>query len=284
MKIITGVLGGVIGGVIGALIWAMLAHYTNYESSAVALGVGLLAGVGVMIGSGRTGGVLLGVVGAANALAAVLLAKWMWVSFAVSVPLDNDFMVSATADIIIEERAEANLPVRRISDAEFRTNRSYPPDVWNEAQQRWSSFTTDEREKFRSAPALLNPQLHLVLLADAVCHEYMDQGRVIEWPPGYDLDSAWRKGHYPPAIWIEAERRWSELSAAEVEQFLRSMEQREIQYHQEFLAAVQPDIFMSSFDFFDLLFAFLAATAAYGFGSLGPKEADADSEDLSDFH
>jgi hypothetical protein len=69
-----GVLGGIIGLLIGAILWALISVLLDRQIGYMAIGVGLLVGIGVrLLGKGRTA--LFGIVGAVLALIGVLLGN-----------------------------------------------------------------------------------------------------------------------------------------------------------------------------------------------------------------
>jgi len=76
--------GGVVGGAVGALVgggaWALIAILTSLAIGYVAVGVGFLAGYGVLVGAGRKKSAQLQGVAVACALLGLLLGKYFIVA------------------------------------------------------------------------------------------------------------------------------------------------------------------------------------------------------------
>ena len=140
-------------------------------------------------------------------------------------------------------------------------------DVWIEAVQRWEVLDTQQQETLRSAPPLANPHIWLVWLADEVVEEFHSDGRDVDWPPGMDVDSAWREAHYPPDVWAVAQMRWDAMSEPDREAYkayvtgaivagMAFNEQEMV--NQEFL---------QSFTVYDLFWGGLAVVTAFKLGA-----------------
>jgi hypothetical protein len=69
-------LGGLIGAIVGGLIWGFLVGATETELGIVAIGVGVLAGFGVVLGARRKHGMPLQVIAGVAALVGILFGKY----------------------------------------------------------------------------------------------------------------------------------------------------------------------------------------------------------------
>ncbi len=276
MNLIGAIVGGVVGGLVGAAVWGAVTYYSGWEIGWIAWGIGGLVGLGVHLGGRGHGGAGLGAVAVVLALAAVLLGKYATVRIELSAYLASDAApLSVIADIIVAERDEAGRPVR-MPRPEFAESLSemYPPDVWNEAVQRWEAMDPGTQEAARAAPPLANPEFGIVWLADEVVEDYEQRGQAVDWPPGMNVEVAWRQAHYPADVWAEAVSRWDAMSEAEQTAHTAyvglTIEQGMALDEQEALAAW----FIDSFTFFDLLWFGLAAGIAAKIGARGPSRDD----------
>ncbi len=269
MKALGAILGGAIAGAIGAVIWAVVTHYSGYEIGWIAWGIGGLVGIGVRLGTAGSGGIGHGGTAAIIALTAVLGGKWAAVRIEVSAFLaDDDATVSALADIVVAEREEAGTPVRMPSIESVESLRAmYPRDVWGEAVRRWESMDPQQQDAMRAVPALANPHIWLVTLSDAVVEEFESDGRDVDWPPGMDVDSAWREAHYPADVWAEAQTRWDAMSETDRETYKVAV----TQHLAEGMVFNEQEMlnwgFMQSFTLFDILWVGLAVVTAFKLGA-----------------
>lgn len=272
MRVIGPIAGGMLGGVIGAAVWAVVTCANRWEIGWIAWGIGGLVGYGVHLGGRGRGGIQLGGTAVVLAVAAVLLGKWAVVRIELSAFLDSDEApIGAIADIIVAEREEAGQPVYLPPEDVAQTvEQMYPPDIWNEALQRWEAMDAAQQEAVRELPILANPHVWVAWLADDVVEEHMDAGRAVNWPPGYDYDSAWREPHYPTDVWAEAVRRWEGMSPPEQEAHMADVAEQ----LRWMLMMSEQDIlfwaFVSSFTLFDLLWVGLAVATAARIGARGP--------------
>ncbi len=285
MKSLGAIIGGSIGGLIGAVIWAAVTFYSGWEISWIAWGIGGLVGVGVRLGTGGSGGISHGGTAAIIALVAVLGGKWTAVRFELSAFMAaDDAPLSVIAGTIVAEREAAGTPVP-IPPAEYAETfqEMYPPDVWNEALRRWEAIDPQQQDAMRALPPLANPQIWLVWLADEVVAQFKSDGRDVDWPPGMDIDSAWREAHYPADVWAEAERQWDAMSEPDREAYKAFVT---LQVEQDMALGEQETLnwwFLQSFTIFDILWVGLAMVTAYqlGAGMKTMPETLSDSEEDS---
>ena len=124
----------------------------------IACGIGFLVGISVRVAAGEVDGPAPGVVAGATAVIAVLIAKFLVVSFLVSnamhempdfTEITPDQMIARCAtDVAIEYEASGKkLDWPPESDSpDVPLQQSYPPDVWAEAQKRWQKLTPQQQQ------------------------------------------------------------------------------------------------------------------------------------------
>jgi hypothetical protein len=71
-----GTIGGLTGGIIGGVLWGLLTMTTNKEYGMAAIGIGLLAGGGVLLAAGKKKGLPLQVIAAATSVIGILTGKY----------------------------------------------------------------------------------------------------------------------------------------------------------------------------------------------------------------
>ena len=144
-----------------------------------------------------------------------------------------------------------------------------------QATQRWQAMDAQQQDELRALPALTNDQLILVYLADEVVEEYAQEGRSLDWPPGMDLETAWRAPHYPPDVWAEAVRRWEEMSPPEQAEYSSTVKafltELAMEAESQEVAELIQYGFMQRFSLFDLLWAALAIGTAAKLGAAGAR-------------
>jgi hypothetical protein len=183
MSLLKMVFGGAVAGLIGAAIWAAIGYFTGLEIGWIAWGIGMLVGVGVrVVGSqevavfdkvqrkmvrSRVGaeGPVAGMVAAVLAVVSVLAGKYALVQLFLSEPatslqdyLEDEAMISSIADQIVVEQESAGRTVSwpsGVSADEAYEEADYPPEIWTEAESRWSALPAEERERFKKAQAQL---------------------------------------------------------------------------------------------------------------------------------
>ena len=284
MNMIGAILGGALGGLVGAAVWAAVTYYSGWEIGWIAWGIGGLVGLGVHLGSRGRGGITPAGTAVILAIAAVLLGKWAAVRVELSAFMaTDDAPLSVIADAIVADREMAGRPVRMPPEELAESMREvYPPDIWNEAVQRWEALDPQQQDAARTAPMLVNPQVWLVWLADEVVEDYEQRNRAVDWPPGMDTDTAWHQSHYPADVWAEAVGRWDAMSRQEQAAYKATVT-REIEAGLAF--GEQEALtwwFIQSFTLFDILWVGLAVgtAAKIGAGGVGamarPLEPESD--------
>lgn len=71
-----GTIGGLLGAIIGGVLWGIITMATNTEYGAVALGIGFLAGGGVLLFSRKKKGLPLQVIAAATSVLGIVVGKY----------------------------------------------------------------------------------------------------------------------------------------------------------------------------------------------------------------
>jgi hypothetical protein len=159
-----GLIGAVIGGLVGAAIWAVIGFSTGYEVGFVAWGVGVLAGVGMRVGSGESDGFLPGVAAALIALGSIAAGKFAVVHFAVGNELDKirESISQATleegklymANQLVDEYAQAGKTLKwpeGMTRDDADAPEDYPADLWQDVEARWVTMTPEHQEEYRQA-------------------------------------------------------------------------------------------------------------------------------------
>jgi hypothetical protein len=166
MGMLRWLLGGLVGGAAGVLIWVLIGYTTHYEVGWIAWGVGFLVGLGVRFAAhlgDQEESMGQGIVAAGMAIGSIFLAKfliyWLLVGSVDTDPIrelvgeirfDNEAMVASLADEVAEEMVQRGQTVQwpagmTLEDASQKAD--YPPEVWRQAEMRWSQLGPDEQGK-----------------------------------------------------------------------------------------------------------------------------------------
>jgi hypothetical protein len=275
MRVPMAMFGGAVGCVIGAAIWTAVTYYTNYEIGWVAWGVGVLAGIGVFVGSGRRGDFALGVLAVLLALAGILAGKYAVAYASVhTYASSDDPYVAGIAEEILYERARngETWPIVPTFAPDLLSIASeYPPQIWSEATSRWNAMSEVEQDEIRGMPYLINKQFHIVYLCDQLVEEYAQAGKHLAWSEGMSVEIAYREEDYPPELWADALSRWSAMSEADQRTYRDAMVAEGTAQSAEDKAAWETETingaFLASFSLFDGLWAVLAILSAFKLGS-----------------
>lgn len=71
-----GTIGGLVGGIIAGVLWGIITIATNREIGYVALGVGFLAGLGVLLATGKKKGLPLQIIACVSSVLGILVGKY----------------------------------------------------------------------------------------------------------------------------------------------------------------------------------------------------------------
>ncbi len=267
MSMLGSILGGALGGLLGAVLWAAISQWTGYEVGWIAWGLGGLVGLGVHFGGKRSGGVAAGGTAVILAVAGILAGKWgaVWATYH-----GDELIISEIADVIVAEQTEAGYRVRMPpEDQADSLKECYPSEIWSEAARRWEALTPSEQDELRELPYLANPLWFQVRLADEVVEEFQQAGRPVKWPPGKDIESAWRQPDYPADIWAEAGSRWEAMSQPERDEYIASNMEMDRAMASNFESEVIRQGFLYSFSLYDILWVGLAVATAWRLGAGG---------------
>ena len=91
MSYVTGLIGGLVGAFIAGLIWAGIAIVTDLEIGYAAIGVGALAGGGVLLGAGRKRGLNFQLIAVVTSLIGLFLGKYLSAVYFYRAVLIEDF-------------------------------------------------------------------------------------------------------------------------------------------------------------------------------------------------
>lgn len=89
-----GIIGGLVGAAIGGALWAIIGILTDYETSLVAMGVGALAGIGVLLLSFGKRGFILQTIAALCALIGIAIGKYALMYHFLSVEIGGPEVMS----------------------------------------------------------------------------------------------------------------------------------------------------------------------------------------------
>ncbi len=145
-----------IGALIGAVVWCVIAVVTQYESGFVAWGVGMLAGLGMVIGHHEKTR-LAGIVAAGLAVAGIVVGKVaiffvvlysMITGHASSLETEKAFLIIAMGNEALDEAGIVDKEQRRQQWPTVRTTAEKQLEKKNEAEIR--ALANEYREKFRA--------------------------------------------------------------------------------------------------------------------------------------
>lgn len=153
-------LGGAIGGAIGAAVWAFVSYQFHFEISYIAVGVGILTGIGVAAVARDNASEFSGVIAAIIAVIAVAGGKYASVSFqlrdlpeevATFQASDDDALVRIATDVADDYESKGHrLNWPRGMDNENAVKREdFPRDIWDEASKKWRAMKPAERDQFK---------------------------------------------------------------------------------------------------------------------------------------
>lgn len=160
-------LGGLAGAAAGAIVWAVVVAVTGYEVGWIAWAVGGMVGYGVAWGnrdegmSPKAAGVL------AVGITIVAIGAGKYLAVRTSFPADSElielllegtgsdeYAVSYLADEVVEERVaeghRLDWPLG-VDPSMAAAEMDYPPDVWREAEERWTQLSPEEKEGHRAS-------------------------------------------------------------------------------------------------------------------------------------
>lgn len=113
----------------------------------------------------------------------------------------------------------------------------------------------------------------LVHISTQVAEEWEKAGKKLAWPKDSNAEEASEEAEFPKEVWADATARWNAMSDTQKDGYKRDLKATLHAEIDGIASNVESDVFMKSFNFFDILWAFLAIGAAYKLGS-GEAEGD----------
>lgn len=158
-----GLFAGIAAGAVGAFLWGLIAMATGFEIGWIAWGIGLAVGAGVAWGTdgGKASGVLAVVISVLAIIGGKFIAmemvmgretKTIGADIAERIEIDEEYVISWLADMIVYEREQAGIAVRwpgGTGGEAPQVQADYPPDVWASAVEAWAAMSETEKQEFR---------------------------------------------------------------------------------------------------------------------------------------
>lgn len=154
-------IGACIGGGIGAAIWAAVAYNTQFESSWIALLVGVLSGIGAVMGAGRQGSAMTGLLAVVVTLISIGIGKYIAVSMFFDdlvaeqdiSQIDDEIAMQWVVDEIVYEDLDQGIeigwddPSMTVDYAIWPDD--YPVAYQDRAYERWRMMNRTEKDEFK---------------------------------------------------------------------------------------------------------------------------------------
>lgn len=159
-----GFLGAIVGGLIGAGVWGVVTFITHREFGMIAWVIGLLAGLGAALASGRKGLATVGIAAGVAALLSIGIGKFAAVhvvankifarsdASVASMTIDDDFAQQLMAQGLVKDQVTAGKSPAwppGMSEDDAGTITDYPPDVVASVLSRWTAMSEPEREEYK---------------------------------------------------------------------------------------------------------------------------------------
>lgn len=153
-------IGAAVGGAIGAGIWAAVVCSFEVEISWIAIGVGLLCGLGAAIAAKADADSLTGGIAALVAVASIAGGKYLAVHYTVQQVVkgvgqiefsESDAQIYMAHQVMEEYSSNGlklNWPEGKDEDS-VETLDDYPADLRKDVLIRWEGMGADERERYR---------------------------------------------------------------------------------------------------------------------------------------
>lgn len=136
-------------------------------------------------------------------------------------------------------------------------------------------YTKSSEFKNEIASFEITDDMMVMYVADLVVADKVSRNETINWPTGVTADTAEEEEDYPPELWKDAKARWVALDDATKEQYRMDVRRNVEEGMTALVNSVgAAEVFVQSFSFFDLLWAFLAVGAAFRAGSGAPSSDD----------
>lgn len=289
--------GAVIGGVIGAVIWAAIAYFTGFEIGWIAIGVGVLVGLGAQLGGGSEttgGGMLVGLMSAIVAAGAIAGGKYgasyMFVQDTFGSSMNETYTLEDIDEEWIYPKLVDDICQTKIADGEtiewdkqlFADAAAWPDDypesIQDMVNEKWDGLDSSERIALRKGFADevgfdvsyqdIDEEWALSTMAYKATSTMIESGETIEWPnPNLAMEAAFWPDDYPDSIQTLTTERWSAMSEDEQIEFKTRLVDSANEMQEIFAETITQGTFIGSFMHpLDLLFLILAMGAAYKIG------------------
>lgn len=294
-------IGALIGGAIGAAVWAAFAYFTGYELGFLAIGVGVLCGVGATLGGGAqtTGGSMIaGVMAAAVAVGSIGVGKYVAIDLTFDRIIKEDVLGNLSVDDIGEAEALDALatglcyeridsggvlawddPFLFVNAAEWPGD--YPFEIREMVIDEWESLNDGDRINLRRDIADegwgltyhdIDEKWVLSSLANKEATRRAERGQTIDWPdPNLPIEFAYWPEDYPVDIQEQAIAKWDAMDADARDAYREDVHEQLRVAIKEFGKGSKELIKSSVIDSYkhprQIVFIVLAVMAAYGIGS-----------------
>lgn len=117
------------------------------------------------------------------------------------------------------------------------------------------------------AKIVIGEEHALTGIADQLAEEAEKAGKKVDWPKGMNREEASEEKDFPPAMWADAKARWTAMSPADQDSYKKALAEHVHASVDQAIGQAESEAFMSSFTYFDLLWALLAVASAFKLGS-----------------
>jgi len=124
------------------------------------------------------------------------------------------------------------------------------------------------------AKVFIGEEQAIVGIADQLAEEAEKAGKKLDWPKGMNREEASEEQDFPPALWTDAKSRWAAMPPADQESYKKALSEHVHASVDHAIGQAESEAFLSSFTFFDILWAFLAVGSAFKLGSGGGGDDD----------
>ncbi len=281
-------IGASIGGAIGAFVWAMVTVFLNAEIGYIAVGVGLLCGLGAVMGAQSRAGLVSGLVASGVAILAIAVGKFAAMQIAMDDLIsetresiqtqlhdpdrpwftDDEAMLEMAYDEALrrENRGETlRWPIGKSWEEAYEL-RDYPTDITTKIKMDWQKLSPDERNARKDE---LMRENVVATMADEIAYERMEAGQTLAWPAGMTYEESYLIEDYPKDIVDECGARWDGMTRAQQVAHINEgfEELAEMLNNPEVTAAFMSANYGGKDLFFDALWVILAVAAAFGTGA-----------------
>lgn len=166
MRFIYGVVGSVIGGIIGATIWALVAYFAHLEIAWIAIGIGVLCGLGMALGVKGEGNFMTGAVAAVIAFLSICAGKYITVEMILQKQMKDERVAEKVK--VTDEDAQMYMANQLVGEAKTSGTKlawpggkepeegadkptDFPPSIWKDVQARWKAMDDSAKTQYVAA-------------------------------------------------------------------------------------------------------------------------------------